>query len=100
MPMSDLLPDASEATSRKRCASRAGGWRRAWAFAVLCALLAGVPAAADEYDPTEAGHPLRILAYAVHPVGVILDVLIFRPAHWVGSLPVLDKFFGHEKYDD
>jgi hypothetical protein len=55
---------------------------------------------ADEYDPQRAGHPVRILAYVVHPVGVILDLAIFRPAHWIGSLPVLDKLFGHTVYDD
>jgi len=57
-------------------------------------------AAADDYDPQRAGHPVRIAAYLVHPIGVILDVLIFRPAHWVGSRPGLDEFFGHEPYDD
>jgi hypothetical protein len=57
-------------------------------------------ARADDYDPQRAGHPVRILAYAVHPVGVVLDLLIFRPAHWVGSLPGVDKFFGHEPYND
>ena len=55
---------------------------------------------ADEYDPQRAGHPVRIVAYVLHPVGVILDILIFRPAHWIGSLPGLDEFFGHEPYDD
>lgn len=63
-------------------------------------LLLSAPALADDYDPQRAGHPVRIIAYAAHPVGVILDVLIFRPAHWIGSLPVLDEFFGHERYDD
>ena len=37
------------------------------------------------YDPTDAGNPLRIAAYVLHPVGVILDTLIFRPAYWLGS---------------
>lgn len=68
--------------------------------ALAVGLLLAAPAAADEYDPLEAGHPVRILAYALHPVGVILDVLIFRPAHWVVSHPGLDEFFGHERYDD
>jgi hypothetical protein len=65
----------------------------------LAALGSATAARADEYDPQRAGHPARIVAYAVHPVGVILDLLIFRPAHWVGSLPGLDRFFGHERYD-
>jgi len=57
-------------------------------------------AAADDYDPQRAGHPVRMIAYALHPVGVIVDILILRPAHWIGSLPGLDEFFGHEPYDD
>jgi hypothetical protein len=54
------------------------------------------PALADEYDARRAGHPLRVVAYALHPVGVALDYLLFRPAHWVGSLPVVRTIFGHE----
>ena len=77
--------------------------RTARHFATALALAAfAVPsgARADDYDPQKAGHPVRIAAYVVHPVGVVLDLLIFRPAHWVGSLPGLDKFFGHEPYND
>jgi hypothetical protein len=37
------------------------------------------------YEPLRAGHPLRIIAYVLHPVGVILDYAIFRPAYWLGS---------------
>lgn len=64
------------------------------------ALLAPAASTADEYDPQRAGHPVRIIAYVLHPVGVVLDVLIFRPAHWFGSLDGVDEFFGHEVYDD
>jgi hypothetical protein len=39
----------------------------------------------DSYEPLRAGHPLRIVAYILHPVGVILDYAIFRPAYWLGS---------------
>ena len=78
---------------------------RRFACSLAAALaLAGIgvsaPARADRYDPQRAGHPVRIIAYAVHPIGVLLDLLIFRPAHWVGSEPVLDKLFGHEVYRD
>lgn len=71
-------------------------------LAALCALalLAPAAASADEYDPQRAGHPVRIIAYVLHPVGVMLDVLIFRPAHWFGSLDGVDEFFGHEEYND
>jgi hypothetical protein len=58
------------------------------------------PRARDDYDPQQGGHPVRIVAYAAHPLGVMLDLLIFRPRHWVGSLPGVDKLFGHERYTD
>jgi hypothetical protein len=75
--------------------------RRALALVTAIAALAlAAPAQADRYDPQKAGHPMRILAYAVHPVGVLLDLLIFRPAHWIGSKEPLASFFGHEPYKD
>ena len=58
------------------------------------------PMAADEYDARRAGHPVRVLAYVLHPFGVALDWLIFRPAHWVGSQPVIRTIFGHQVYED
>jgi hypothetical protein len=73
--------------------------RRSVALATAIAAFAlAAPAAADKYDPQEAGHPMRIVAYALHPVGVLLDLLIFRPAHWVGSHEPLASFFGHKPY--
>ena len=39
----------------------------------------------SSYESLRAGHPLRIVAYALHPVGVILDYAIFRPAYWIGT---------------
>jgi hypothetical protein len=71
--------------------------------ALLCSLLVlsfAAPAAADRYDPQKAGHPVRVLAYVVHPVGVMLDLLIFRPAHWIGTKSPMSWFFGHERYTD
>jgi hypothetical protein len=72
----------------------------AGATAALALGLSAMPAAADDYDPQRAGHPARIIAYAVHPVGVLLDLLIFRPAHWIGSHEPLASLFGHEPYRD
>jgi hypothetical protein len=57
-------------------------------------LLASVPAFAQEYDGKEAGHPLRIVGYVLHPVGVTLDYLILRPAFWVGSHEPFRTLFG------
>jgi len=60
------------------------------------ALLAAPAALADDYRPTRAGHPMRIVAYVVHPVGVAIDYLLMRPAHWVVSHEPLGTIFGHE----
>jgi hypothetical protein len=48
----------------------------------------------DDYDSQSAGHPLRIAAYVLHPVGVIVDRLIFRPAWWIGSHEPFHTLFG------
>lgn len=72
----------------------------ALALLVSTLALSAAPAAADEYDPQRAGHPVRIIAYALHPVGVMLDLLLFRPAHWLGSHEPLATLFGHELYRD
>jgi hypothetical protein len=67
---------------RSRCSGTA---RLLAAVAALALLAVASPAAADEYDETYSGHPLRVVAYVLHPVGVILDTLILRPFHWIGS---------------
>lgn len=53
------------------------------------------PAAADSYRSGRAGHPIRVTAYVLHPLGVLIETLIFRPAHWVGSQEPLKALFGH-----
>ena len=63
---------------------------------LLSMALAATSASADEYDAHRAGHPLRVVAYMLHPIGVALDWLIFRPAHWAGSQPAFAFIFGHE----
>ena len=72
--------------------------RRSLAVLSLAGALALVaaPAAADEYDARRAGHPLRVVAYVLHPIGFALDYLLFRPAQWVGSLPGVRTVFGHD----
>jgi hypothetical protein len=60
---------------------RARGVRR-FVLVGLVALLASAGAArADEYDP--------------QPVGFMIDYLILRPAHWVGSHEPWRSMFGH-----
>jgi len=62
---------------------------------VLALVLQGTPAlAADEYEPSDAGFPLRVVAYVVNPVGVVLDYLILRPAYWIGSHEPFRTVFG------
>jgi hypothetical protein len=56
------------------------------------------PAVADDYDPEYSGHPLRIAAYVLHPFGVLVDYLVLRPAHWVGSKEPFATIFGHKDY--
>jgi hypothetical protein len=69
---------------------------------VAAAIAGSSPAAADEYDPQRAGHPLRIVAYILNPVGVAFDYLLFRPAHWVGHQEPFRTLFGHRggRYGD
>ena len=80
-----------------RGAERAvGGLRGPFAgLALVFALCASAaPLHAEEYKPDEAGHPLRIVAYVVHPVGVTFDYLILRPAFWIGSHDPFKTLFG------
>ena len=56
---------------------------------------AGTPLA-DDHDPTQAAHPLRIVAYGLHPVGVALDWIVVRPAVWVARHEPFRTIFGYE----
>jgi hypothetical protein len=55
------------------------------------------PPPTPPYEPLRAGHPLRIVAYVLHPVGVILDYAIFRPAYWLGSHEPIRTLVGQEE---
>lgn len=89
-----MRDESKELTVNPAQRSRARGWVLAL-VAVL--MLAGAsPTVANEYDSNETGHPLRIIAYVLHPVGVALDHLILRPAHWLGSQEPFKTIFGHK----
>lgn len=90
-------PERSAETVRGPRRLRGSGGRllRAAALAGALALPLAGAAQADSYEPERAGHPLRIVAYALHPVGVTLDYLVMRPAHWLVSHEPLRTFFGH-----
>ncbi len=51
----------------------------------------------DGYDDSQA-HPLRLLAYAVHPIGFAAEWLITRPIHAIVSQPELHRVFGHQSH--
>ncbi|HXZ86347.1 MAG TPA: hypothetical protein VEI82_12755 [Myxococcota bacterium] len=68
---------------------------RTLALALLLASLAA-PAwsGTTRYNPRRAGHPLRMVAYALHPIGVVADTLLFHPAWWLGTHEPLRTLFG------
>jgi hypothetical protein len=78
------------------------GSRSRLAITLLAVLLLGTsPALADDYDSKNAAHPLRIVGYVLHPVGVILETLLVRPAHWLVSTGPMRTLFGHkERFSD
>jgi len=59
-------------------------------------LSAPLAATADDYDNEKSGHPLRVIGYVLYPVGLLIDTLIFRPAHWIGSQEPFETLFGHD----
>lgn len=89
------------ATDRSRLSilrNRAVACLAALTLALMIAV-APTPAAADQYDSKLAGHPLRIAAYVLHPVGAILEILIVRPAHWLINREPVKTLVGHtDKY--
>ena len=53
---------------------------------------------ADEYDDSQS-HPLRVVAYLVHPVGVLLEWVTTRPFHaLVSGSKELEYISGHRSH--
>ena len=68
---------------------------------LVIALLLTMPVGAmahDAYDDSES-HPLRIVAYVVHPIGYAVEWLVMRPIHFVVSQPKLERVFGHVPHE-
>jgi hypothetical protein len=55
-----------------------------------------IPAVTRRHEPEKAGHPLRVIAYLMHPIGLLLDTLLFRPADWLINHEPMRTIFGHE----
>lgn len=70
--------------------------RIAGTLAVVVLLSAPLAAGVEQYQPETAGHPVRIAAYVLHPVGWVLDRLIFFPAWWLGQKEPFRSIFGVE----
>jgi hypothetical protein len=80
-------------------ARRPRGARQSLAIVLVAAAIGSVPArAADDYDPLEAGHPVRIVAYVLHPIGVAFDYLLMRPARWVVNREPFRTIFGNDDH--
>lgn len=54
----------------------------------------GTPA--HDYDRHYDNHPLRILSYPLHAVGIAAEYTFMRPLHWLVSQEHWDVIFGHE----
>ena len=67
----------------------------------MAGLLAFTPvtkgAEAAQYDPKKAGNPVRIAAYILHPVGVLLDYGLMRPCFWIVQREPCSTIFGYER---
>ena len=69
-------------------------------LALVALMASAAPARADEpYDPKGAGNPVRIAAYIMSPVGVLIDYAIMRPAWWIGSHEPFRTIFGRSNSD-
>ncbi len=52
------------------------------------------------YFRTNECHPLRLCAYALHPIGTALEYGVCRPIHWLVSRKHLRIIFGHNVNED
>ena len=52
----------------------------------------------DAYDDSQS-HPLRLIGYAVHPIGYAIEWTVMRPIHFVVSQHSLERVFGHTPHE-
>jgi hypothetical protein len=77
-----------------------------WAMRIFCLVavigiltcsLTPAEAGAERYDPKKAGNPVRIAAYLLHPVGVLIDYGLMRPCFWLVQREPFSTIFGYER---
>ena len=66
------------------------------AILVAVALTVTPAARAHTYQSAEEGHPLRMVAYLLHPLGVAAEYIILRPWHKIVSRDPFAPIFGHD----
>jgi hypothetical protein len=66
-------------------------------LAAFALALAAAPVSADDHRSDRAGHPLKVVAKVLHPIGVVIDYVIFRPAHWLANREPVKTLTGHEE---
>jgi hypothetical protein len=66
------------------------------ASVALALILSAAAASADDHRSDRTGHPLAIIGAVLHPIGVVLDYVIFRPAHWLAHHEPVKTLTGHE----
>ena len=72
--------------------------RRIAAVALAVAMSTASAAAADPHDPQESGHPLEIVGTALYPVGWLVDLVVFRPLHWVAGRRWVAPVVNHDPH--
>jgi hypothetical protein len=62
-------------------------------------MLSPTTAQADSYKRGSTDeHVIRLVAYVLHPVGIVLEYGITRPVHLLVSQPHLDILLGHKAH--
>ena len=74
-------------------------WKNVVTVGLGVVLLAGFAQAGyDDYDDYADSHPLRLIAYVLHPVGYTVEWLVTRPIHALVTQPELQPVFGTDTY--
>jgi hypothetical protein len=64
---------------------------------LVVALQAPALAQAAEYRPRKSGHPVRVVAYLLHPIGFLLDRGLFYTAWLIGRQDYIAPLVGMKR---